>query len=262
MSAPASLLPGLLAAAPCAALFACGSEIQLGPGPYADEVRADSPSLYLRLGERSGAVAADDVGEYAGRYPATEVTFGEPGAIVGDESGAVGFGGGSVVTMPSGLDFAGASAFSVELWAKPSAYDEQSGYGFVVDHQSYDPRIGYALRVSRFDVAFERWAGGTTFGSNATLNRAVSLGEWHHVVATFDGSNLELFVDGASVASNGVPSDMPAVTSSWSVGGPNCECSSNYFVGALDELAIYDHALGAARVRAHHDAAGRPAPGR
>jgi hypothetical protein len=126
----------------------------------------------------------------------------------------------------------------------------------VIDHQSYDPREGYALRVSGFDVAFERWAGGSTFGSNATDNRALSLDVWHHVVATFDGGALKLFVDGAQTAFNGVPSDMPETTTSWAVGGQNCDCTTNYFVGALDELAIYDHALSRSRIRAHFEASG------
>jgi hypothetical protein len=235
---------------------ACGVDIQLGPGTYDKEVRADAPTLYLRFGDRSTAVAKDEIGGYPGKYPAEGVTLGEPGAIVGDSDSAVALDGKSVVTMPPGVEFAATKPFTIEVWVKPEVYDARTGYGFVVDHQSYQPRIGYTLRASQFDVALERWAGGTTFGSNATDNRAPSLHAWHHVVATFDSITLKLFVDGALVASNGVPSDMPAVTTSWTIGGPNCECTGNYFAGALDELAIYDHAIDATRARAHFEASG------
>lgn len=239
-----------------ATLIACGSDVKLGPGPYANEVRADTPVLYLRLGETSGDVARDELGEHPGKLPAKGVTLGALSAVVGDANAAVSFDGRSVVTLPSGLDFSGKAPFTVELWAKPSGDSDPTGYGFVVDHQSYDPRIGYTLRVSAFDVAFERWAGGTTFGSNATSNEPVSMDAWHHIAATFDGSNLELYVDGRAVASNGVPTEMPPMTGSWSVGGPNCECSTHFFTGQLDEFALYDHALPPARVRAHFDSGG------
>jgi hypothetical protein len=237
-------------------LSACGKDVQLGPGTYVEEVWADAPVLYSRFGDRDAPVAHDELGAHDGTYPRQGVMLAAPGAIVADPNGAISLAGTSQVTMPPGLDFAGTRAFSLEVWAKPTSYDDQTGYGFVVDHQSYEPREGYALRISRVDVAFERWAGGSTFGSNATDNRTLSLNVWHHVVATFDGANLRLFVDGQPTASNGVPSAMPAMTEPWTVGGPNCECSSNRFVGMLDELALYDHALDAARVRAHFEASG------
>jgi hypothetical protein len=235
---------------------ACGGDIQLGPGTYSREVRVDAPVLYSRFGDRDTTVARDETGAHDGAYPSHGVTLGEPGAIVADSDSGIGLLGTSQGTMPPGLDFPGASAFSLEIWAKPTSDDDQTGYGFVVDHQSYEPREGYALRISRFDVAFERWAGGSTFGSNATENRALSLQVWHHVVATFDGANLRLFVDGQQTAFNGVPSDMPAMPESWTIGGPNCECSANRFAGALDELAVYDYALSPDRVRAHFEASG------
>jgi hypothetical protein len=250
------LLNGLMGAVCFVSIPGCASDIQLGPGTYEMEVRSDAPVLYVRFGDHSKTMAKDEIGGYHGTYPAQGVMFGEPGAIVGDSDGAITLSGSNVVTMPPGLAFAQKRPLSIEVWAKPTSYDDQTGYGVVVDHQVYEPREGYVLRVSRLDVAFERWAGGSTFGSNATENRAVSLDVWHHVVATFDGAALRLFVDGTQTAFNGVPYDMPEVTASWTVGGPNCQCTTNYFVGGLDELAMYDHALDPARVRAHFEASG------
>jgi|RhiMethySRZTD1v2_1073278.scaffolds.fasta_scaffold24539_4 concanavalin A-like lectin/glucanase superfamily protein len=236
---------------------ACGSEVQLGPGTYEEEVIADAPSLHLRFGDRSPALAKDAAGTYDGTYPSAGVTLAEPGAIVGSSDTAIALSGGSVVAMPAGLEFAENLPFSIEVWVKPTRYDDQTGWGVVVDHQTYEPRRGYVLRVSGFDVAFERWANDSTFGSNATENRALSLDSWHHVVATFDGANLRLFVDGVQTAFNGVPNPIPRTAGSWTVGGPNCECTTNFFAGGIDELAIYEHALDPARVRAHFEASGR-----
>ena len=43
----------------------------------------------------------------------------------------------------------------------------------------------------------------------------------------------------------------------WRVGGQNCECTINTFIGAVDELAIYPRELLQSEVEAHFHASGR-----
>lgn len=51
--------------------------------------------------------------------------------------------------------------------------------------------------------------------------------------------------------------DAHDVDGPWSVGGQNCDCPSNAFRGAIDEVALYDKALDPERIVAHVRAAGR-----
>lgn len=68
-----------------------------------------------------------------------------------------------------------------------------------------------------------------------------------HVVATCDGSNLRVYLDGDLAATGNIYADIadngaPAI---WGSG----------WRGDLDELAVYDRALTLERVRAHWEAA-------
>ena len=57
---------------------------------YVDEVRADNPTAYWRLGEASGTVAQEDDNLYDGTYVNTP-TLGATGALVADADTAVTF---------------------------------------------------------------------------------------------------------------------------------------------------------------------------
>src|SRR5215204_2208436 len=62
------------------------------PGDYADNVLADSPASYWRLGESSGTVAADAAGNNPGVYTGG-VTLGVPGGLANDLNTSASFDG-------------------------------------------------------------------------------------------------------------------------------------------------------------------------
>jgi hypothetical protein len=79
--------------------------------------------------------------------------------------------------------------------------------------------------------------------SLSTLNDGV----WHHVIGTWNGSELRLYIDGVLNNSNTVASTLtyPALNTQigrW-VGG-----SSQYFNGYIDEPRIWNRSLSAAEV--------------
>ena len=157
--------------------------------------------------------------------------------------------------MPIGLSFFGQAPFSVELWAKQTEYVQ---YGATVDHEDYsDPshRTGWTLRFGFDKFGLERWNLGLTSGSVVFSTSPLPLGEYHHVVATYDGGSLALYLDGVIVGGPVVtagysgPADVP-----WTIGKQNCPCTDQAFAGWLDELAIYSVALPASRVLAHYNA--------
>jgi hypothetical protein len=78
----------------------------------------------------------------------------------------------------------------------------------------------------------------------------------YHLVATYDGANQRLYVNGTQAASR-------AQTGSASVGSGSLGIgfrggTSEYFNGTIDEAAVYNKALSATRVDAHTAAGGRP----
>lgn len=68
-----------------------------------------------------------------------------------------------------------------------------------------------------------------------------------HVVVTFDGALPRLYVDGVLKKVGTKSADLATSSAIFRWG--------DGWIGALDELAIYDKALDAARVKAHFDAA-------
>ncbi|HZO16152.1 MAG TPA: LamG domain-containing protein, partial [Polyangiaceae bacterium] len=82
---------------------------------------------------------------------------------------------------------------------------------------------------------------------------APPLGAYTHVVGTYDGTVMRLFVNAASAGTltdprAAAPKDVPFFVGIRSLyaGG---------FKGDIDEVAVYDKALSPQRVQAHYDAA-------
>lgn len=100
--------------------------------------------------------------------------------------------------------------------------------------------------------------GGFVHTSDANGGGAVvSSGEWHHIAGTYDGTRLQLYVDGLPwgnpvLHSGSIPPMQPG--SFLAIGSENGRrtCSScvgsRYFRGQIDEAAIYDRALTAGEV--------------
>jgi hypothetical protein len=101
-----------------------------------------------------------------------------------------------------------------------------------------------------------RTAGIATYAAISGMQYAISalnvinLGTWHHVAATFEGitGTARVYVDGAQETSVGGNSPITYDTGDVNIGCDNSGPAVGYFVGALDELQIYDRALSAAEI--------------
>jgi hypothetical protein len=111
---------------------------------------------------------------------------------------------------------------------------------------------GWNFRVCRPDAA-------KTVGVNMTIDTA----QWYHVVGVYDGTNLNLYVNGALAASdvlggagaNATYAPNTNTTIGTTFGARADGNSGNYgYGGNLDEAAYYSVALSAAQVQAHYQA--------
>lgn len=101
---------------------------------------------------------------------------------------------------------------------------------------------------------------GVYTGGRVTLQSPASYndGAWHYVVATQGPDGMKLYVDGELVASNST-SQAASYVGYWRVGADNVGAwpnppTSNYFGGAVSDVAFYNTELSAAQVRAHYQA--------
>lgn len=220
---------------------------------YRDRVLADGPKGYFRLGEASGTTAADLAPAGApGIYEGT-LTLGVPGAIVGDPDTAVRFlnptSVTSVVTLGDRFEFAGTLPFSVEAWVNAKASDGLYHHIFTREQRT-TPKQGYAVLIDTIGtVVLERFIGSSGLFS---VDGPLTPNGFTHVVAVYDGSALRLFLNGAQVGGDVADTrSAPSFAIPAYIGGASP--AEDLFDGVIDEVAVYDKALTAAQVKAHHD---------
>ena len=244
--------------APALGQAADATTMRIATGPYATEVLADTPSLYLRLDDPSGDVAANATGGASmARYQGSGVQRGVLGAIGKDDSKAIRLNGETGwINLGDNFDFAGRVPFSIELWARPRVVDEKFR-GLFTKETNEGGRQGYLLVLNQsMGLTFDRARGGVVAQVAAKPLSALA---WSHIVVTFDGLNLRLFVNGQPAAGPTpagleLPDTSVAAVAGARVGGNTPIGQAAHFDGDLDEVAVYDLALSALRVAAHHQA--------
>jgi len=215
---------------------------------YRSEVLADSPAAYWRLDETSGTTAGSetstDAGTYQGGY-----TLGQPGALVNEPSTAALFNGTTgTVNLRSSAGLNPTTALTLEGWVKPTSLPATSATIIRKDAQ-------YLLRITGSGgVVFRVWKGGSAreVATGSTLVRA---GQWSHVVGTWDGSTMTVYVNGTARGSASVAA--PIDSSSNPLYLASVWASYDWVNGSLDEVAVYGTALPAARVQSHYVTSGQ-----
>ncbi len=220
-----------------------GSPSGADAGAYANAVLADGPIAYWRLGDSTKPTAKDATGRHDSVYERAAM-LGVPGALAGDPDTAISTDGTTPVLtlLSSDFAFSGNAPFSLELWLSPATID--NGFRFVFMREELSPRNGYGVYVhSDEGIAFERVRDGLFNVTNGPIPANV----WSHVAFAYDGAMGFTYIDGAEIQRAKFPVALSASSVALTVGFGG----GVGFIGALDEIAIYDKALSAERVLAH-----------
>lgn len=213
--------------------------------PYRDAVMADGPIGYWRLAETVGN-ALDETGNAAGGRYNGGVTRGVPGALASDANLAARFDGvDDHVSVPDNGPMDVGDVFTYELWVKRGA---TQGVTQRLLHKGTGPAtLGFGTNNKVVLLP-----GGT--GAIATANSAMAIIDqaWHHVVATKNGADVHIYVDGVDVTAPGTNTTMTTSTNAMNIG--RATTNTAYAGADIDEVAIYPVALSSARVQAHYQA--------
>lgn len=216
---------------------------------YSSEVLADSPLLYLRMGESSGTTMTDSSGNGRNGTYVGSPTFGATGAV-GDGDTATTFNGTTQSGSVADAAWMDVTTASVETWFKTTASGDQQMTGRW-DSQSTSRQAIYLDFVSAGQIrVIARISGATRIVSAA--DTGLRDGNWHHVVGTYDGTTLALYVDGTLASSAAWSGTLPNIAFEYQVA---LRTGTGRFNGTLDEVAFYGGALSAARVLAHYNSA-------
>ena len=214
---------------------------------YRAAVLADLPLAYWRLGETAGTkIAKDETGNGHDGTVGANVVLGGGGALAGDTGTAAHFDGSAtgVITVGDVFRFDGVASFTLEAWARPTG----AGNFGVILARNLDPS-GYALYIApSLVVAFERQKTGA---DDILSGPIVPTSSFTHVVATYDGSLMRLYVNGALVQGPSPSTAIPGGATKFFIGA-DVTGTSDSFNGDIDEPAVYDHALTDTQVLAHY----------
>lgn len=97
--------------------------------------------------------------------------------------------------------------------------------------------------------------GSSTVQPEVLVNYTFTTGAWHSVVSTFNGTTLELWIDGVSQGTSTVASSAISQHNAFSLTfGKRCLNNTRYLEGDLDEMAFTSTAWGSSEVAAFHNA--------
>jgi hypothetical protein len=213
-------------------------------GTYLSQVLQDGPAGFWRLDETGAASPAADAsgngrsGTYSGG-----VTFGQPGATAGGT--AVGYDGSSgATTIPDASPLRLNGAFTIEFWAKMSSF-VNTWPGLL--------RKGAAGTADGYVVWYT--SNGTLHFKRGNLDIATPAGElvtsaYRHFAFVDDGTNATWYVNGSAASSGQLAASLSAGTDPLILGQGDQAGKQ-----LLDDVAVYNSALSAARIAAHVKAA-------
>ena len=228
---------------------------EFGDG-VAGDILTDNPLAYWRLSETSGTSLAN-----LGSRPAKGQALNGP--LLGQEGPRpLAFGG--FESDNRGVRFDGINdridvpadpasnppSFSIEAWARPLAAGGR--LQSVVTCRNSSPTRGFAVYAGDDG----RWQ--LSLGNGATwsvaVGPAVVVGQWAHLVGTYDSAtqSLSFFVDGQLVATLTSAYQQNA-TRPLRIGAGRTETTGDYFFnGDIDEVALFDRVLTATDVSRRH----------
>jgi YD repeat-containing protein len=222
---------------------------------YAQAVRTTAGlRAYWRLGETTGTTANDETTNNLDGVYENSPTLGITGLLTGDSNRAVDFARSSSerVTVADNtlLD---PTNITLEAWVRP---DSALSFGQVrtifAKSNSSGSDFSYSLDYRRSGLTTNQLMFSITTTSNTdyTVTQTLNSGTRYHIVATYNGTTMRIYVNGVEVGSgqsktgNMRNSAQPLrIGSFW---------TSDFWDGAIDEAAVYSTALSATQIQAHY----------
>lgn len=231
---------------------------------YRDEVLADSPVGYWRLGEASGTVANDETANNRDGTYINTPTLGVagPGTLT-DTAITIVRANSERVEIPDAADWSitshAGNAFTVEFWVKWVDYpDNNTERQYVISKESGEWAFMCFEQSLGNQPCFIVWDTGFADIARAAWDMAgPTEGTWYHIVAGYDGAAAFLYVNGTASTAITHPGSMANYTQNANqlVIGARNDSGLQTLEGSVDEVAIYGHVLSPTRIQAHYDAA-------
>jgi hypothetical protein len=136
------------------------------------------------------------------------------------------------------------NALTLEVWLKPKDYSTQT-----LLSRTNQNSIDWALRISGGSLVFS--ANSTTSGLQtvSVAQSALPLNQWTHVAAVYNGSQMQLYINGALVGTTPQTGAL-SIARDWVVVG-YAPSVGEFYNGTMDELRIWNIARTQAQIQAN-----------
>jgi len=211
-------------------------------------------SATVSLSVPTGLVAAYGFDEGSGTSTADQSGNGNTGSLSntlwsagGKFGGALSFNGSNArVNVADSASLHLTTGMTLEAWVKPTSL---SNWSTVV----FKERTGYYAEALYANTDNNRPSANVfTSGDNDLRGTAqLALGTWTHLAATYNGSALTLYVNGAATASAAASGSIATNTGALRIGGNSIW--GEYFNGLIDEVRVYSRALTATEIQGDMD---------
>jgi hypothetical protein len=205
------------------------------PGQEDIDIPSGAVSLWL-LNENAGTSADDSVGPNNGT-----LTNG-PSWVSGHSGSAVSFDGvDDHVSVPHDASLT-PTQITVSAWIKATHWKTEIWRGVVVAKDSWGGSSnGYDLRTG--DNGKLSFVVGTSSGwTDASTDSLMATGQWYHIVGTYDGTTVRVYINGVERGSATGGGDLSASSYPLNIGRCPYD-TTRLFDGVIDEVAIFNRAL-------------------
>jgi hypothetical protein len=222
----------------------------------AGNIAVSADAVVVVANATTGLVAAYGFNEGGGTSVADASGNGHTGAITGAAWTTQGrFGSALTFDGTSNLVTVNATALlnlttgmTLEAWVFPTALGTSWRNVIIKERASGEVYNLYAHTDALKPTVYVVRAAAPNNPVDAAGTAQLALNAWSHLAATYDGTTLRLFVNGAQVGSRALTGALLTSTGALRIGGNSLW--GEFFQGRIDEIRIYSRALTGAEIQA------------
>ncbi len=210
---------------------------------------------HWKLDETSGTTIVDSAGSHNGT-PYNGLTISSATASGQVDTSMTFDGVNDGIQVPNSPELENFTAFTLSAWVYPTATDP-GGAGRIISKDDTGTADNYGLLYGTSERGRVRIATNGGVQYQIFSDSALPLNAWSHVVGTWDGADLRLYVGGveASTSPLATSGTLDADGSDLSIGTHLLSGGIRSFPGRLDDIRIYNTDLSASEVLALYNGA-------
>jgi|GEM_PF-3663435 len=136
---------------------------------------------------------------------------------------------------------------TIEAWVKFDFVNSTINTPIVVNRAGYE--VFLFLQGGEGTFQFTIW-GNPSGQYNAPTTITPTIDTWYHVVGTFDGTNLKIYINGREEGNGDIVNPWKGVDTGFTIGYTPQQ--GIYLNGTIDEVRIYNRALSAEEIAEHY----------